>query len=78
MRQQVGLGYTLAITYGLADFNRKIKPKKHGSPEMSVFRWGLDKWQAHLRQLEDFLEKLQPLASAWLKIDCNLTNPFVP
>jgi len=74
----VVLAYTLAITYGLADFNRKVKPKKHGSPEMSVFRWGLDKWQAHLRQLECFLEKLQPLVSTWLKTDYNLTNSFVP
>jgi hypothetical protein len=74
----VVLAYTLAITYGLADFKRKVKPKKHGSPEMSVFRWGLDKWQAYLGHLECFLEKLQPLASTWLKCNCNLANSFVP
>jgi hypothetical protein len=72
------LAYTLAITYGLADFKQKVKPKKHGSPEMSVFRWGLDKWQAHLGHLNCFLQKLQHLASNWLKWDYNLTNSVVP
>jgi hypothetical protein len=72
----VVLAYTLAITYGLIDFKRKHK--KHGSPEMSVFRGGLDKWQASLQHLDCFLEKLQPLASNWMKSDCNLTNSFVP
>lgn len=74
----VVLAYTLAITYGLVDFNRKVKPKKHGSPEMSVFRWGLDKWQASLGNLEGFLKKLQPLVDYWLKMNYNLTNSFVP
>jgi hypothetical protein len=74
----VVLAYTLAITYGLADFKRKVKTKKQGSPEKSVFRWGLDKWQAYLKQLEGFLEKLQHLISVWLKIDYRLINSFVP
>lgn len=64
------LAYTLAVIYGLADFKQKIKLKKHGSPEMSVFRWGLDKWQAYLMHLEGFLQKLLYFASNWLKDDC--------
>ena len=74
----VVLAYTLAITYGLVDFKHKVKPKKHGSPEMSVFRWGLEKWQPHLAHLEGFLEKLQQWIGIWLKFDCNLNNSFVP
>jgi hypothetical protein len=78
MMAVVVLAYTLAVSYGLVDFKHKVKPKKHGSPEMSVFRWGLDKWQAYLRQLDCFMEKLLYFASNWLKNDCILTNPFVP
>ena len=58
MMAVVVLAYTLAIVYGLQDFKRKITIKKHGSPEMSVFRWGLDKWQNHLNSLSSFLSKL--------------------
>ena len=39
------LAYCLAVSYGLKLYKRKIKCKKHGSAEISVFRWGLDKWQ---------------------------------
>lgn len=78
MMAVVALAYTLAVIYGLIDFTRKVKPKKHHSPEMSVFRWGLDKWQAHLRQLHYFLDELLQFASNWLNKDCVLTNPFVP
>lgn len=58
MMSVVVLAYTLAIIYGLADFKKKINVKKHGSPEMSVFRWGLDKWQNHLYSIIGFLDKL--------------------
>ncbi len=78
MMAVVVLAYSLAVIYGLVDFKRKVKLKKHGSPEMSVFRWGLDKWQAYLRHLESFLEKLQYFANSWIIIDCKLTNLNVP
>lgn len=78
MMAVVVLAYTLAVIYGLADFKHKVKSKKHGSPEMSVFRWGLDKWQAFLQHLECFLKKLLYFASNWLKNVYILTNPFVP
>jgi hypothetical protein len=42
MMAVVALAYTLALIYGLVDFKHKVPIKKHGSPEMSVFRWGLD------------------------------------
>jgi hypothetical protein len=78
MMAVVVLAYTLAVVYGLADFKHKVKCKKHGSPEMSVFRWGLDKWQAYLLHLGSFLEKLQYFASSWLKNDCKPTKLHVP
>lgn len=58
MMSVVVLAYTLAVIYGLKDFKKKINIKKHGSPEMSVFRWGLDKWQNHLNSMINFLDKL--------------------
>ena len=57
------LAYMLALIYGLIDFKHKVALKKHQSPEMSVFRWGLDKWQAYLSHLEDFMEKLKFFAN---------------
>ncbi len=58
MMSVVVLAYTFAVIYGLRDFKKKITIKKHGSPEMSVFRWGLDKWQNHLYSIIGFLDKL--------------------
>lgn len=78
MMAVVVLAYTLAVLYGLVDFKQKVKPKKHGSPEMSVFRWGLDKWQAYLRQLDSFMTKLECFANNWITNSCNIKNPFVP
>ncbi len=39
------LAYTLSVVYGLARYKRASKVKKHGWPEMSLFRFGLDLWQ---------------------------------
>lgn len=65
MMSVVILAYTLAIIYGLQDFKKKITIKKHGSPEMSVFRWGLDKWQSHLKSLVQFLNELNQYWKFW-------------
>ena len=74
----VVLAYTLAVRYGLTDFKIKIKPKKHASPEMSVFRWGLDKCQAYLSHLENFIDKLQCFANNWFKNNYPISNSHVP
>jgi hypothetical protein len=52
------LAYTLAVVKGLKKYKRKIALKKHGSPEMSVFRYGLDLWQNHLQSFVLFLYQL--------------------
>jgi hypothetical protein len=52
------LAYTLAVVKGLKKHKRKIALKKHGSPEMSVFRYGLDLWQNHLQSFVLFLHQL--------------------
>lgn len=52
------LAYTLSVVYGLARYKRAIKVKKHGSPEMSLFRFGLDLWQNHLQSFVRFLDAL--------------------
>lgn len=49
------LAYSLAVVKGLKKFKRKIAIKKHGSPEISVFRYGLDLWQNHLQNFVLFL-----------------------
>lgn len=52
------LAYTLAIVYGLKYFKKKVAIKKHGSPEMSLFLWGLLQWQNHLSNIVLFLDKI--------------------
>lgn len=52
------LAYTLSVCYGLHQYQRHIAIKKHGYAEMSVFRYGLDKWQNHLQTFVVFLEYL--------------------
>lgn len=52
------LAYSLAVVKGLKQFRRKIAIKKHGSPELSVFRYGLDLWQNHLQSFVLFLHHL--------------------
>ncbi len=59
------LAYTLAIVYGLQKFKQTVKLKKHGSPQMSVFRWGLDLWQNHLSSFVLFLEQLASFFRLW-------------
>ncbi len=57
------LAYTLSVVYGLKEYKRRITIKKHGSAEMSVFRYGLDKWQNHLQNFVVFLEQLLSFVS---------------
>lgn len=52
------LAYTLSVCYGLQQYKQCMSIKKHGSAEMSVFRYGLDKWQNHLQSFVVFLEYL--------------------
>ena len=54
----VVLAYTLSVCYGLKQYKQRIAIKNHGSAEMSVFRYGLDKWQNHLQSFVVFLEYL--------------------
>ncbi len=61
------LAYTLAIVYGLQKFKQTVKPQKHGSPQISLFRWGLDLWQNHLPNFVLFLNQLAHFIKYWLK-----------
>jgi hypothetical protein len=60
------LAYCLSVVFGLKKYKTKVVIKKHGSPEMSVFRWGLDKWQNHLQTFEHFLDQLLEYFKLWL------------
>ena len=60
------LTYTLSVVEGLKKYKRRIAVKKHGSPEMSVFRYGLDLWQNHLRSFAVFINKLATYFDDWL------------
>jgi hypothetical protein len=68
----------LALIYGLVEVKHKVALKKHGSPEMSLFRWGLDKWQAYLSHLEDFMENLQCFTNNWFTNNYPISNSPVP
>jgi hypothetical protein len=72
------LAYTLAIVYGLKKYKRKITIKKHGCAEMSVFRWGLDKWQNHLQTFACFLDQLATYYELWIKPKNKLLKANVP
>jgi hypothetical protein len=72
------LAYTLSVVYGLKRYRRAVKPKKHGHPEMSVFRWGLDLWQNHLQSFALFLRQLQTYFQLWLRPEKSLLNRNVP
>ena len=78
MMAVVVLAYTLAVVYGLVDFKAKVKLKKHGPPQMSDFRWGVDNWQVYVGQLVAFLQKLQGFTSSWLKQHYTRKKPSVP
>lgn len=72
------LAYTLSVVYGLQRYRRAVRPKKHGSPEMSLFRWGLDLWQNHLQSFTLFLAQLKTYFSLWLRPEKSLLNRNVP
>ena len=72
------LAYCLAVSCGLKRYKQKIKCKKHGAPEISVFRWGLDKWQNHLQSFKQFLNKLFTYFNLWLIPNNNLFYNNVP
>ena len=78
MMAVVVLAYSLAVVYGLADFKRRISLKKHGCPQMSVFRFGLDKWQNHLQSLEHFVGQLIRYWTQWKKAKSNCSPAHVP
>jgi hypothetical protein len=72
------LAYTLSVVYGLRRYRRAVKPKKHGSPEMSVFRWGLDLWQNHLQSFAAFLAQLKTYFQLWIRPGKSLLKQNVP
>jgi hypothetical protein len=78
MMAAVVLAYTLSVVYGLKKYRRCIAIKKHGSPEMSVFRYGLDKWQNHLQSFVLFLEHLLTYLKLCIKPEKSLLNQNVP
>lgn len=61
------LAYTLAVLLGLKKYKRRITLKKHGAPEMSLFRFGLDLWQNYLLSFAHFLKQLLVLKKGWKK-----------
>jgi hypothetical protein len=75
------LAYTLSVVHGLARYKRAVTVKKHGSPDMSLFRFGLDLWQNHLQSFVRFLDalaqfsKMQPLTKQPLATSLNLNVP---
>lgn len=72
------LAYTLSVVYGLKNYKRRIGIKKHGSPEMSVFRYGLDLWQNHLQTFALFLQQLITYCKDWPKDKNNVLVKNVP
>ncbi|HZI00465.1 MAG TPA: hypothetical protein VEX63_04920 [Flavisolibacter sp.] len=66
------------LVYGLKKYRGKIAIKKHGSAEMSVFRWGLDQWQNHLPTLCCFLDQLATYFNRSLTPEYNLLQLHVP
>lgn len=81
MMAVVVLAYTLSVCYALRQYKRRINLKKHGYAEMSVFRYGLDKWQNHLQSFETFLACLLnflPLLSNHANRKNSLLNHYVP
>ncbi len=72
------LAYTLSVVYGLKNYKRRIGIKKHGCPEMSVFRYGLDLWQNHLQTFKHFLQQLFNYCKNWCNRQNNLVWENVP
>jgi hypothetical protein len=71
MMALVVLAYTLSVCYGLQQYQRRITIKKHGYAEMSVLRYGLDKWQNHLQSFVVFLEYLAQYLGCLLPCEVN-------
>lgn len=72
------LAYTLSVVEGLKKYKRCIAVKAHGSPEMSVFRYGLDLWQNHLQNFAFFLRHLFTYCKEGIKaknLEQNLNVP---
>lgn len=61
------LAYTLAVVLGLQNYKRALALKKHGAPEMSLFRYGLDRWQKYLQSFALFLKQLLAFTKYWNK-----------
>ena len=78
MMAAVVLAYTLSVVYGLKKYRRRIALKKHGSAEMSVFRYGLDKWQNHLQSFALFLEHLMTYIKLCIRPGKSLLIQNVP
>lgn len=72
------LAYTLAVVYGLKKYRRRIRIKKHGAPEMSLFRYGLELWQNHLQSFALFLQHLIPYCRHSKKAGKPLLTKNVP
>jgi hypothetical protein len=78
MMAAVVLAYCLSVVYGLKKYKHRIAVKKHASREMSVFRWGLDKWQNHLQTFVHFLDKLSVYYKLWNSQENTLLKLHVP
>jgi hypothetical protein len=72
------LACTLAVVKGLKKYKRKIALKKHGSPEMSVFRYGLDLWQNHLQSFVLFLHQILEYVRRCLNCESSSVIKNVP
>ena len=72
------LAYTLSVVHGLARYKRAVKVKKHGSPEMSLFRFGLDLWQNSLQSFVRFLDTLAQFSNKQTPVKQLLLNLNVP
>jgi hypothetical protein len=72
------LAYTLSVVHGLVRYKRTVKVKKHGSPEMSLFRFGLDLWQNHLQSFVRFLDALAQFDKAQTATNISLLILNVP
>jgi hypothetical protein len=60
------LAYTPSVVESLKKYKRRITLKKHGSLQISVFRYGLIVWQNHLRSFPLFIHKLKTYFDDWI------------
>ena len=78
MMALVVLSYTLAVVEGLTDFKKKIRLKKHGFPEKSVFRWGIAKWGKYLGSFKKFCRRAGTYLDKISKQENSLIHAHVP